>query len=974
MDTVCKTPIIENVDFAIIGGSISAVSAALFLAEHNYKVILIVKETYLISDLCSPNYYYLENIKNEDNKYFNAIFNASIDAKDACYEGCRVLNPDRLKLNAEEVCDSYGIEYIYFALPIDVLSTDNEMKMLRIAGKFGICGICCKQVLNFGKCKIFDRYIINIMDSPDISKKEVIKAKIFSDSEFDIYARPGAYGKGHVTLDIPLFDNIGETKGPGLKYNLKLNALNILKWVKDNVPGFNKIKPGRSGGEGFSSFLNVEGEIEKGIKKAEDALSGLGTESDINKRVSMPYDMKMISNNSSLNYREYETFESEEPEINSIERADLVVVGGGTSGTMAAIYGAMQGARTVLLESNNQLGGTSTVGGVSTYWFGKRFKETTELDKKVHDVYKMLNVEQRSGIWSVYDDFNPDIKSMVLLKMCIDAGVKVLFNTLSFAGIVEKDNKNRLTGVAAANGAKVTAFLGKYVIDATGDGDVAAFAGAQYTYGNSRDMFTYWASLAQYISPEKYKNNFSSTVVVSDIKDYTCFIKAGRRRGESTYDHGAYVAPRESRHISGLYQITLKDIVSFRNYEDTVYTCFSNYDPKGKVTADMVYAGVLPPPASSAIPLRSLLPVDDSGNYIKGILIAGKAISCTHNAFPGIRMQPDMQHQGAVLGLIAADAISKDTDVLNLDIKSVQKEIWDLTSDDLKITEQRILNESEIVSQIDENQRLNWIDLPLTDEVKSMPITIRAAVAEGEKILPYLEYEFINEGNNSRKSSLARFILWHGSDTATDFMLNEILDELLLQDGLPVRKGSTMCAQLLPDHGVMPEIVYKLNLLAWSKNDYIYKPFDEVLKRLISIDRDYFDIRKGIYHYIESFAYVAERTCLKEFVPMLKTILNFPEIKNAVNSKEMRIDIIEERLSILGFSILRALARCGDIEGYYGLDRLLYNKCASVAISACMELQELTGNKAGMNPSEWNKIIKLIPKNISQHPVTEKIW
>ena len=44
---------------------------------------------------------------------------------------------------------------------------------------------------------------------------------------------------------------------------------------------------------------------------------------------------------------------------------DVIVVGGGTAGTIAAIQAGRAGARTLLVEKNGMLGGTLTVGGVN---------------------------------------------------------------------------------------------------------------------------------------------------------------------------------------------------------------------------------------------------------------------------------------------------------------------------------------------------------------------------------------------------------------------------------------------------------------------------------------------------------------------------------------------------------------------------------------------------------------------------------
>jgi glycine/D-amino acid oxidase-like deaminating enzyme len=134
-----------------------------------------------------------------------------------------------------------------------------------------------------------------------------------------------------------------------------------------------------------------------------------------------------------------------------------------------------------------------------------------------------------------------------LLSEAERAGVEVLFNTAAIAAVVED---NRVRGVVAAGKFGAFAVLAKVIIDATGDGDIAAFAGAEYQYGSERDHTVMWYSLAQFIGPGRTQNNFTSMVDVSNIEDYTRAVIVGRRRAADVcHDHGIYIASRETRHI-----------------------------------------------------------------------------------------------------------------------------------------------------------------------------------------------------------------------------------------------------------------------------------------------------------------------------------------------------------------------------------------------------------------------------------------
>lgn len=963
MDTCLHTPVINDVDFVVLGDNISALSAAFGLNAEGAQVLIVAKGSFLLDDLCIPGMLKKSDGWMEHLWIKKIIGNSTVNA----YGNKLILHPDRIKINTEKTLLDSGIEYLYGAHPLDITCIPGGKKLLRIAGKFGVHGIKCWGVLDLRMVPARnERVILNALNGPDIAYEQVITVKTEVGNGYEVVLRPGAYGKGHILLDVPA-DGLIENEFYDGSYLLVERALDAFGYLKNSRKEYKNLELGRFCFTGYRFDYNIEEQINKGIKASLDRRSEFVKGSG--GKIALPEGCKLTSYNRSVSYNEFENLECGTIEITRVKRCELVIAGGGTSGALAAIHSARQGIKTVLIEFNHQLGGTGTVGGVSSYWFGKRFGDTAQLDERINKIYEKLGLYRKPGIWGYYDNYNPDLKSHVLFEMCREAGVEVYFNTIAFAAICENGSK-RVCGVSAVSPDGTVALLGQYVLDATGDGDIGAFANAAYEYGSKRDCITYWASLAQYTSPKEYKNNFSSTVMVDDPNDYTRFIALGRQRGENIYDHGVYVAPRESRHVRGLYEITLKDVVTFREYEDTIYTCFSNYDPKGKLDSDMVYAGVLPPQNSIAVPLRAFIPVDEDNKIIEGLIIGGKAFSCTHNAMPGMRMQPDLQHQGAVLGLVIAEAILNKVNPMQLNFKLLQEKIRCATGDVLKLHRRKKLNACEIVASIDKNTRLEWTDFPFEDEVDEVPISIAMMTASSHEILPFLEKRFKTEKDENVRLVLAMGILWHGSDAATDAILNHIKDCLKKHKGLPEREGPIKCVQLLPDHGIMAELVYKLNLLAWSKRSDIYHPFLEILNRIKCIRRDYRDIRKSHFHYVESFAYVAERTVLPEFIPMLKELLMLPEFKKC----EDLTDILSERLIILRLSLIRSLARCGDVTGYEGLIDLLDHPCASIGISACMELRALTGMKFGRQPSVWKKFIHSSDFNPFASPITQKIW
>jgi hypothetical protein len=398
-----------------------------------------------------------------------------------------------------------------------------------------------------------------------------------------------------------------------------------------------------------------------------------------------------------------------------LAQTDVLVVGGGSAGVAAAVAAAREGAETWLVERYGQLGGLATGGliallltlddGAGRQVVAGLCQEFTDrLDARgaaVHpsreewgsaDPARIEHYRDWGLVWGhgphrvrysvAYD---PEEAKFVFGRMAVEAGVKLLLHAWACDPIREGQ---RLRGVAFQGKAGRFALLARAVVDATGDGDLFAFAGEAF---EKEEVFPWlWFRMGgvedrdaairaggwffktpgegRVLLPWGATGRFGRKIDATRPEDLTAAEIECRRLVMEEVDrlrreipgfaraHVCDVATQlgitESRRLRGEYVLARSD--ADRDFEDTI-----------AVTGNWTKYGT-----TYAIPYRSLLP-----RGLENLLVAGRCISVDHRVHHSTKEIPPCMATGEAAGIAAAMIAATGGSTKTLEVAELRRRL-----------------------------------------------------------------------------------------------------------------------------------------------------------------------------------------------------------------------------------------------------------------------------------------------------------
>nr|WP_301005375.1 FAD-dependent oxidoreductase [Lunatimonas sp.] len=405
---------------------------------------------------------------------------------------------------------------------------------------------------------------------------------------------------------------------------------------------------------------------------------------------------------------------------------DILIVGGGTAGVVAAIQAARAGVRTTLIESGSQLGGTTTTGGVSFpgifHAWGKQIvggigwelvMEAVKLNDDILPNFSIIPNNTTIRHWRHQVTVNGALYALIAEEKCVESGLRIHYYESPTAITFEK-GKWTVTTVGKGISREI---ICNQLIDCSGNAAAASIAGFPLLREEDTQPGSFIFRLGGYNFdsldltkiPREYHNRLRQNMLIGDeVK-----VESSVNNFPPTvpynyvYVHGAdsstaelhteanltgrsellslirklrtfpgceklklihaqpETAVRETFRIDGLYQLTHEDYVSGKVFEDSL--SYSFYPIDLHRNGESIYQEFLKEGVVATIPLRALIP-KNSRNF----LVAGRCLSSDRLANSALRVQASCMGMGQAAAAAAVLAVRHQVTPADVPLKELK--------------------------------------------------------------------------------------------------------------------------------------------------------------------------------------------------------------------------------------------------------------------------------------------------------------